>query len=225
MPPPTHEARTFFIGDVHGCLAELDALLRKLALKSRDRVIFVGDLVAKGPDSAGVVRRVRELGAQSVRGNHDARLLQRLHASDDEKAALKPKQRAVMDSLGPSDIAFLEACPLWLTLPELGVRVVHAGWVEGVPEHAQNPDLVMNMRTLTPEGEPSTRFDGGRPWASLYEGPEFIVFGHDARRKLQRTPHALGLDTGCVYGGELTAYELPSQKLVSVPAEKTYVDG
>ncbi|MDQ2645633.1 MAG: metallophosphoesterase, partial [Myxococcota bacterium] len=66
---------TILIGDVHGCAAELSELLERLGPRQGDQVVFVGDLVARGPDSPGVLRLIRELGGRAVRGNHEERLL------------------------------------------------------------------------------------------------------------------------------------------------------
>ena len=71
------------------------------------------------------------------------------------------------------------------------------------------------MRSITDDGRPSKRIEGA-PWAALWTGPEHAVFGHDAIRGLQQHPLATGLDTGCVYGRELTALLLPAHQLVSV---------
>jgi hypothetical protein len=100
--------------------------------------------------------------------------------------------------------------------------VVHGGLLPGVPLAAQPRKYLLNLRSLTPDGQPSTRVKDGVPWASCWTGPEHVIFGHDAVRGLQRHLHATGLDTGCVYGRRLTALVLPEHKLVSVPASRPY---
>ncbi|WP_426755780.1 metallophosphoesterase [Myxococcus sp. Y35] len=216
--------RTLFIGDVHGCLEELDALLTQCDWQPGDRVVLVGDLVAKGPDSAGVVRRAREQGFLAVRGNHDAHVL-RWHAGRAPRGKkLKPEHQQVLDTLTPEDWAWLEAQPLYRCFPELNVVAVHGGLVPGVPLEAQKEDELLNLRSILSDGTPSKRVDGGVPWASLWTGPELVIFGHDAMRGIQRHPHAIGLDSGCVYGGKLSAYVMPEGRLVSVLAKRAYVD-
>lgn len=216
--------RTLFIGDVHGCAEELDALLARCAWQPGDRVVLVGDLVAKGPDSAGVVRRAREQGFLAVRGNHDAHVL-RWHAGRGPRGKkLKPEHQQVLDTLTPEDWAWLGAQPLYRCFPELNVVAVHGGLVPGVPLEAQKEDELLNLRSILPDGTPSKRVDAGAPWASLWQGPELVIFGHDAMRGIQRHPHAVGLDSGCVYGGKLSAYVLPEGRLVSVLARRAYVD-
>jgi hypothetical protein len=221
--------RTILIGDVHGCLDELLALLARCGRSSEDRIVLVGDLVAKGPDSAGVVQWARESGAEAVLGNHDAHIVHARQAGDDAR----PKHAQVADTLTAADIAWLAARPLWLRLedggapaapkgkPPVAYAAVHGGAVAGVPLERQERDHLLNMRSVDDDGRPSKRIEG-RPWAALWRGPEHIVFGHDAVRGLQRHPFATGLDTGCVYGRELTALVLPSATLVSVPARRAY---
>lgn len=215
--------RTLFIGDVHGCALELDALLTVCGWQPGERVVLVGDLVAKGPDSAGVVQRARELGLLAVRGNHDEHVLRWHQGHQKPGKRLKPEHQQVLDTLGPADWAYLSALPLYLRLPELNVLAVHAGLVPGVPLHEQRQEHLLNLRSISPEGRPSKRLSDGAPWASFWTGPELIIFGHDAMRGLQRHPHAYGLDTGCVYGGRLTAYVLPEGRFYSVLARRPYV--
>jgi hypothetical protein len=101
---------------------------------------------------------------------------------------------------------------------------VHGGLVPGVALEHQKEDELLNLRSIAADGTPSKRVDGGEPWGSCWKGPELVIFGHDAMRGIQRHPYALGLDSGCVYGGRLSAYVLPEGRLVSVLAKRAYVD-
>ena len=213
--------RTLVVGDVHGCLDELLALLAAAGRRPDNRVVLVGNLVAKGPKSAGVVRWARESKADAVLGNHDAHVLRAVRGG----RRVGPMHRAVADSLSAADVSWLESRPLFLRLDAVGDRpylVVHGGVVPGIPIEEQTPAHLLNLRSITTDGEPSKRIEGA-PWASLWEGPEHVVFGHDAVRGLQQHPFATGLDTGCVYGRSLTALVLPTGELVSVPAFETYL--
>ena len=219
--------RTIVVGDVHGCREELEALLGKLAWQKGERLILAGDLCAKGPDSQGVVQLARESGFLAVLGNHDAHVLRvrdvaagRVPRRPDERAP-KPEHQQVVDTLRAEDWTFLEALPLMLPL-QPSTLVVHAGVVPGVPLDQQSRECLLNLRSIRDDGQPTKKLKG-RAWASLWPGPEHIVFGHDAVRGLQRHPHATGLDTGCVYGGQLTALLLPERRLVSVDARRAYV--
>ncbi|MBU8896756.1 metallophosphatase [Corallococcus sp. H22C18031201] len=216
--------RTLFIGDVHGCARELDALLAECNWRPGDRVVLVGDLVAKGPDSAGVIRRAREGGFLAVKGNHDAHVL-RWHAGRVVPGKkLKPEHQQVVDTLCAEDWAYLESLPAYRRFPDLNVIAVHGGVVPGIPLEKQPEESLLNLRSIAKDGTPSKRVDDGEPWASWWPGPELIIFGHDALRGLQKHPYALGLDSGCVYGGKLTAYVLPEGRFYSVRAKHSYVD-
>jgi hypothetical protein len=217
--------RTILIGDIHGCLDELGDLLAACAVDWKaDRVVSVGDLVAKGPDSHGVLQLVRETGIRAVLGNHDAKLLTigAEGAKADDVGDGGDHHTAVARTLDEFDWALLGGLPLYLGFPELNVLVVHGGIRPGVPLDEQPRGVLMNLRSITAAGAPSNRVDAGVPWASLWTGPQHVVFGHDALRGLQQHPYATGLDTGCVYGRSLTALILPERRLVSVPARKIY---
>jgi hypothetical protein len=235
--------RTIFVGDVHGCRVELEALLDAVGFARADRLVLVGDVVARGPDSVGVLALARRLRAVLVRGNHEDKLLRwrqtrRAHARGERK---RPKSlghihEEVALALRADDWAFLASTPLWLDLPKHGVRVVHAGVVPGVPFEDQDARTLMRIRTVSANGDPQEKASGVL-WGARYKGPPHIVFGHNAGRAPQLHRWATGLDTGCVYGGRLTALVLeegqqvpPDAKerrelLVSVPALRAYSEG
>ena len=203
---------------MHGCLEELEELVDKVGLRHEDQLVLVGDLVAKGPDSAGVVRYARERRAFSVCGNHDAHWLA---SREDGKGR----------TLSDADWAYLAQAPDRLCLAlrpryegvqRNAVHVVHGGFVPGVPLPDQDPHLMKNLRTL--QNGVGSAHKKGAPWAAQWPGPDLVVFGHDAARGLQRHPHALGLDTGCCYGGALSGALIEGEhlQLVSVPAKAVY---
>ncbi len=210
--------RTLIVGDVHGCVDELRALLQETGFRrDEDRLVLVGDLVAKGPDSAGVIRLAREFGALAVLGNHDTKLL-RARARVD--AGEYSKHAELCATLSSDDWAYLRGLPYLRKLAlqpnyegsvRPGVLVVHAGLDPAVSLDAQDPTMMMNMRSLD-DGEPSAN-PGEVPWASRWPGPELVIFGHDAMRGAQRYRHALGLDSGCCYGGALTGALIEGEQL------------
>jgi hypothetical protein len=183
---------------------------------------MVGDLVAKGPDSRGVIAWARASKIEAVLGNHDAAVL-RVRDPDVDPPP-KAQHVAVAATLSDEELAWLAARPLWLELDGTGKGshlVVHGGLVPGVPLEAQERKHLLNLRSIDKHGEPSKKIEG-TPWAALWKGPQHAVFGHDAVRGLQRHPFATGLDTGCVYGGALTALVLPKGDLVSIQAKRAY---
>lgn len=218
--------RTIIVGDVHGCLAELERLFGLVGVTRDDRVVMVGDLVAKGPESLGVLRLLRELGAESVMGNHDANLLRhrRARQNGESRPDTSDAIKKIARKLDDDDWAWLEALPYTIDLPAHGALVVHAGLVPGVSIDRQRPDDMLTMRSIRADGTASKRLDEGTPWARLWVGPPHVYFGHDAVTGLQCHDHATGLDTGCVYGGRLTACVLPDRELVSVKAKRVYAE-
>lgn len=229
--------RSIFIGDVHGCARELERLLDTLQWSSSDRVYFVGDLVARGPKSSGVLQIFRNIQARGVLGNHEDRLLEARAARSAGRAGpnLSPSHEHLMTRLSDEDWALLAALPLSLDVPEHDVRVVHAGVVPGVPLAKQQRRDLLKMRALEPDGTATSSWRE-RSWAADYTGLPHVVFGHNALSGVQLHPYATGLDSACVYGGALTALVLPAGAsvpaapearralLVSVPAAERYVD-
>jgi hypothetical protein len=227
--------RSVIVGDLHGCAAELDSLLDRIGFGASDRLYCVGDLVARGPDGIGVLRLLRKLAARSVIGNHDVKL-RALRPAPGKTAPDKiPNALAkVFGKLEEDDWQMIDDLPLYLELSEHDVRIVHAGVVPGIPIDEQDPWVLTNLRSFDADGKPSSQWSE-TTWAVRYKGRPHVVFGHDARSRLQLHDCATGLDPGCVYGGELTALVLPAgtpppppgerrDVLVSVPARQAYAD-
>lgn len=241
--------RTIIVGDIHGCLDELKALLAACEYDARTtRVVLVGDLVNKGPFSAESVKFVRESGFLCVRGNHDDAVLfaweEREAERHDGGAPLDASDKyAYTDDFSADDVQFLRSLPHTLRLPFASAIVVHAGLVPGVPLVEQEAAAMITMRNLLPNGTDTAAATAGRRrWTHTSEGaawgaqwrPEedeaalagisHVIFGHDAKRGLQQHAHATGLDTGACYGNGLSALVLPEKRIVKVPSLRVYSD-
>lgn len=234
--------RLIVIGDVHGCVDELSALLRLASFTPGDQLLLLGDVVAKGPDSLGAVALARSLRGRTVRGNHDHATVRFRAALDAAAAAspgnnshhaaaappptrwrVSPEHAAIARALPAADADWLQSAPWYMVAPGVGHLFVHGGFLPDLPLPAQSPRTMMTLRSVYPDGRTSARHVWGRDWARLWPGPQRVVFGHDAFRGLQMHEHATGIDTGCVYGGRLTALVLPENRLISVPAKRAYV--
>lgn len=224
-------ARTVVVGDLHGCRDELEDLLSHVGFDVGDRLVSVGDLVVRGPDPAGTIDLLQSVSARVVRGNHEDRLL-RYRQSRPGTVQLGSLQRETVRALRRRHWEFLASLPLYLDLPEHNLRVVHAGVDPSVPIERQIPRVLMYVRSIGPGGLPEER-RGPTSWAEQYTGPTHLVFGHNALENPQVHVHATGIDTGCVYGGRLTAMVLRADEhppppedrasvLVSVPARRAY---
>jgi hypothetical protein len=209
--------RTIVISDIHGCYEELCALLKKVELQQEDRVIGVGDLTVKGPSNREVVELFRsDSRFQSVVGNHDLALVERWR---DPSRHLKKHQQRAYDELavdGDTHVRYLASLPYFIELDEH--IIVHAGLRPFVALESQSPKDCTELRTLG--GDRTSR--AGTPWYAEYEGPKKVIFGHWPSPELRIGPFALGIDSGCVYGFELTAYILETGDLVRVKAAREY---
>lgn len=190
----------YVVGDVHGCISELRALWTRLELSESDLVVFVGDLIRKGPASAAVVEFVKERErAMSVRGNMEQNLLR----------GDRPTE------LLTSILDVLESFPLIISWND--TMVVHGGVFPNKPLSAHTPTDFVELRSLSPENGYDGLF-----WFEQYSGPPRVVFGHTVCRKPVVNEWTVGVDTGCVHGGELTAYNVTEDDFVSVPAARSY---
>jgi serine/threonine protein phosphatase 1 len=186
----------YVVGDIHGCRDAFERLLDRLGFGGDDLIVAVGDLVRKGPDSGGAldVARRRD-NVMSVRGNNEQYLVDGAKHHPDH---------------GPDDIAFMESLPIAISWDD--VLVVHGGVDHRKPLAAHDAQDLLTMRSLA---------DGGyeRPyWFETRSERPRVFFGHTVLSEPFESPAAVGLDTGCVAGGALTAYDYRRGTFVSVEA-------
>jgi diadenosine tetraphosphatase ApaH/serine/threonine PP2A family protein phosphatase len=213
------DARTIVIGDIHGCYDELVALLDKVQAGASDRIIAVGDLIVKGERNREVLDFfMSDARCASVLGNHDRAILRYWRGKKKKLSEQQEDCRRELESGRERYEAYLASLPLTL---DLGAHlVVHAGVRPGVALADQSAKDLTNLRTL--EGKRSS--PKGTPWYEVYDGAQTILFGHWPAPVVRRGARAIGLDTGCVYGYELTAYIIETGEFVQVKAARPYDD-
>ncbi len=213
---PQPEGRLIVVGDIHGCLQELKALMRIVRPQPEDTLISVGDLVNRGPDSVGVLDWAIDHNMQAVLGNHELRLLRSLDYPG--KTELKPYDLPTLKALKKRHWRYLKSLPLTISLPQWNAVIVHGGFLPDIPWREQAADIITKIQVIAPNGQSAKRSEvvKGRPWADFWHGPELVFYGHTPRPLPVIRPNSLGLDTGCVYGGQLTACILPGRDLIQV---------
>ncbi|SDS61548.1 metallophosphoesterase [Opitutus sp. GAS368] len=216
------KGRLIAVGDIHGCHKEFEELLAKLDLGKDDRLILLGDLINRGPDSGKVVELARQYATASLLGNHELRHLN--YRRTDDPSHLKKYDYATMEQLRGKDWDYLADMKLTYEDEELGVVFVHAGFLPDRPWSKQPARIVTRIQVVGKDGEPHKRAEEPEAphWSELWSGPPFVVYGHTPRPEVTRTKWTLGIDTACVLGGSLTAYILPEKRIVQVKAREAY---
>jgi protein phosphatase len=240
-----HEKGPFdVIGDVHGCRAELEQLLDKLGYTiDRDgagrpvnashptrRAVFLGDLVDRGPDTPGVLRLVMGMVAAGaafcVPGNHEAKLLRALRGKNVKRShgldASMEQLEAEPEEFRAQVDRFIEGLISHYVLDGGRLVVAHAGLIERYHGRASG-----RVREFCLYGQTTGETDEyglpvRYPWAQEYRGQALVIYGHTPVPETEWVNNTLCLDTGCVFGGRLTALNYPERTLVSVPAARVY---
>ncbi len=212
--------RTIIIGDVHGCSNELKNLIEKVHvdLKS-DRLIFVGDLINKGPDSKGVLDFAIKSNAECVLGNHEVEFLSHLEGKKTD-----PRMEKVKHQLGSNldkYVKWIKAQPLYIEAPEF--LVVHAGLQPGKKPKDTPTKILTSVRTWDGKGD-NLKQTSNPPWYELYKEDKLVIYGHWALDGLKVRKNTIGLDSGCVYGGQLSALVLPAREVIQVPSQFSCLD-
>lgn len=228
------------IGDIHGCSSELDTLLRKLGYKDGAHpegrtAVFVGDLVDRGPDSPGVLRRVMSMVAEGnalcVPGNHENKLGRylkgrKVHHTHGLAETIEQLERedAAHPEFRTQVAEFIDGLVSHYVLDEGRLVVCHAGLPEKyhgrtsgrVRSHALYGDTTGE----TDEFGLPVRY----PWAEDYRGRAAVVYGHTPVPTTSWVNNTLCLDTGAVFGGKMTALRWPEREIVDVPAERVWYE-
>jgi protein phosphatase len=237
-------------GDIHGCYDELAQLLTKLGYVSGvqaradgsegpmwshsegRKAVFVGDLVDRGPKTPEVLKLVMGMVAAGdaicVPGNHEHKLLRKLRGRDVQLTHGLAETLAQLESEPPEFrnelIAFLDSLISHYVLDEGKLVVAHAGLPADMQGRASGA-----VRNFALYGETSGETDEyGLPvrynWARDYRGTAAVVYGHTPVPTAEWENNTICLDTGCVFGGSLTALRFPERELVSVPAARVYYE-
>lgn len=191
----------YIVGDVHGCVNELETLVSTINVTPDTLLVFVGDLVRKGPDSRAVLDLVRDHPTmQAVRGNNEQKLIE---------------DRADADWLSDADRQFIESLPVAISWEH--TLVVHGGIDPQKPLIDHTIEDLLTKRGLGLDSDPGAPY-----WFNHHHTPPKVFFGHTVFETPFESRWAVGLDTGCVYGGALTAYHYTTGDYISVKAEQTY---
>ena len=219
---------TIFIGDIHGCAAEFEKLLKKTGFhRRRDRLLLTGDAFSRGPDPLMVWEFIEHTGAEMVLGNHDDRLLTQLlrRRAGEDPGVRDASQSEVLALLEPAAgrlLPWLQQRPLWIETH--AYSLVHAGINPDKGLAHTTREEFLKIRTWPPR-------DGieGDRWHDYYPPQEkVLVFGHDApggviiKSRPGGGAYLVGLDSGCIYGGWLSAWILEEQRLVQVESRLRY---
>lgn len=235
------DKRIAIIGDIHGCIDELQELHSNLRSEGIDTIYHLGDLIDRGPDSPAVVSFCRENEIQGVMGNHESSLLSLLEKSrsgqirSESITQAKSDRMAILGRLNSDDLTYIKSLPKLHVLDRFQTVLVHGGMWPGRELWEQdrsilylqviNPQRPHELRWTAKEGEYSlaqSRAEGFAPWPEFYDGPHQVVYGHTVVPEPSVIGKTVGIDTGCVYGGKLTAAILPGLNFLSVEARRAY---
>jgi protein phosphatase len=234
------------IGDVHGCFGELADLLIALGYQIYDgggpsvrvtppagrKAVFLGDLGDRGPDTPAVLdlvmSMVREGTALCVPGNHDEKLLRKLRGKDVQITHGLAETLQQMSTRPPEYHRqvhdFIDSLIGHYVLDEGRLVVAHAGMKEKYIGRASRRVLEFARYGETTGETDEFGLPVRHNWAAEYRGPAHVVYGHTPVPEADWLNRTINIDTGCVFGGKLSALRWPERELISVPARRTYAE-
>ena len=169
-----------------------------------------------------MIELAREYQVEAIIGNHELRLLSA--RKKNKPSLLKHDDQATVEQLTADDWKYLEAMPKFLYDAQIDTVIVHGGFLPNKPWQTQGSDLITNIQVIDKKGKAAKRSDApdAAPWADSWGGSPFVVYGHTPRPRVLERKGSIGIDTGCVYGGYLTAYIIEDKSFVQVVAHKAY---
>lgn len=212
--------RTLIVGDVHGCFDELMELLEKVTYnKSNDRLIFVGDLINKGPSSLKVLEWVKEDGCEVLMGNHELGFVHYVENPNPDFTAFVKLEEQMGESFNKWG-EWMKELPLYI---DEDFIVVHGGVVPGFSLDNTPAHLITRIRTWDGCGENMNNKENPA-WYDLYSENKLVVYGHWAAQGLRVEENTIGLDSGCCWGGKLSLLHLETREVFQVDAKKAYTE-
>ncbi len=231
------------IGDVHGCYDELALLLGRLGYEvtadgtaashpAGRTAVFVGDLVDRGPATPAVLRLVMGMTAAGsalcVAGNHEAKLVRALRGRDvtvgHGLAESLAQLAAAGEGFAAEATAFMDGLLGHIVLDDGKLVIAHAGLPEAMHGRASAAVRAFALYGDTTGETDEYGLPVRYPWAEDYRGPAMVVYGHTPVPAAEWVNGTICVDTGCVFGGKLTALRYPERELVSVPAGRVYYE-
>jgi len=220
-------------GDLHGCLVEFKELRKKIGVKKDDIEVVVGDAIIKGPYNHEILKFIRKNGIYLIMGNNEEKVINCLKKED----KCSDRFLSYSSELTKKDIEFLKTLPYFLKFKN--ITIVHGGIPLGVSLNKnltkkQKKEITLlryydkDLKSLSwMEKDKMYKY-----WAELYDGREgFVVYGHQPFKKPKIDKFAIGIDTGCVYGGRLSAvrfeqkkdrFDVKNYEIFSIKARKSY---
>jgi bis(5'-nucleosyl)-tetraphosphatase (symmetrical) len=227
--------RTIIVSDIHGCIDEFNELLEKLSYNAEhDRLILVGDLIDRGPDSLAVVKRARQLNLECTKGNHEWKFLKWYWSQGSRVDVYDRKD--FYSQLSDEDITYIVNMPTYIELED--AIIVHAGLKPGILLSNQTKDDLLYLRytdknrkfiSLKKINAVGKEACGAMFWTEFWYGPKSVVYGHNVHSLVdplieERVPGVTcyGIDTGCCFGGRLSALIWETKEIIQVQAKRVY---
>ncbi len=205
-----NSGRTIFIGDIHGCYDEFILLIKKLKIQSSDTIYIVWDMINKWPKSYQVLEFLYQNREQyhCIKGNHEVNFLN-FHTQNYEHFHFIELQEKIDQNRYIDIVGYIKKLPLYIEIDNF--LMIHGWLIPWKHIHEHEADEITRIREYN-----------WKPWYNYYRWDKKIIYGHWAVQWLHIAHNTVWLDSGCVYGKELSAYILETDQIIQQQALKQY---